>query len=495
MARLPMRVVRPAAAVLSALCILLPATAFAGPVGAAGGRAARSGQEGWRILERVRRLAMASSVESGDAQRSAAREAVVTELEKLGWTARIVALGSEEGESGSARVMAVVAEKGTPGGDVVALGCRLPGGEGESASSHAASGAAVLFEVARLLETATPLRLWRLVFVEGGGSANGVSALRREAVRMGREKIVGFVSVERVGRSSPLVAIPFPEAGSRRPRSSPMGLYENLRGAAQAEGGGALFLGDSGSETMFQITSRLFGVGFPSLATPFSEERVPALLLTDASPSSTPEREGSGRGTELEPDRLAFTATLLRTFLLRVDAAPPVRAPDDVIAWNGRKIREDDARNLLLVVAILAAARMISFRRERRSTAVELAQLAASLLFAAGVIVPAIETPITAIFLLGAATVVAALVPPGRVTGLFLVLMCFAIPLARLIFYLEVQTGGSGAFPNGNLATLIHDPALALVVAGLAGSTIAGAYLRYPAKGSGRSAEKTKTEA
>ncbi len=468
------RLVRSAIAFLLALLLAVVSLA-AGPPAASGRGRGRS-QEGWKILERIRRLASSAPADAGGSEAVQNRDALVAELERLGWTTKVVEVGPDEARAGTGRLAAVIAEKGVAANGFAELVARLPIGEGSEAGPHACSGAAVLLDVAARLQASVPRRAWRLGFFESEGA--GLETARREAARNIRDRASAVVAVEHVGRRPPLVAIPFPASEPAIDRASPLGVFENLRGAALAEGG-QVFLGDPGREIIFTIASRVSGVRTSSLALPFAEAGSPAILLTDTAPSDMVERDGS-RGAELDPDRLAQTAAILESFLVRVDQAPPSRSKDDVVVWNDRSLREDQFRNVLLIAAILAAARLVSYRRERRSQATELAQLSAALLFAAGVVVPAIEKPIPTAFLLAPAVVATALLPPGRILSLLAILATLVAPLARLAFYFEVEAASSGVFPAGSTLSLLREPPWALVAAGLLASAVGAAFLRHP---------------
>jgi hypothetical protein len=152
--------------------------------------------------------------------------------------------------------------------------------------------------------------------------------------------------------------------------------------------------------------------------------------------------------------------------------------PDETVHLSGHRVNLRDLRNGMLVLLLLSVVRLLLHRRRRPSNLVEGARLASVILFASGVAVTTVETPVGGVFLYGLATALVLLLPPGRFWALALELGALVVPLARLAFYLEVQVGGSGAFQNGTAANLARQPALALVGSGLLCATIATKYLR-----------------
>jgi hypothetical protein len=467
--------------------VLLTATAAAANEAAVpmhdvpgGGATTERVQEGWKIFERARRLASGSANAPGSSESIRDREALVSDLERWGWATRVFVPASAAGSDGGPEA-AVVAEKGVPGGELFVLSARLPYGSGREGALRAWGGAAVLVDVASRLGSRTPRHAWRLVLFEGR-SRGSVVAARREAVRSRGDRIGAFVSVERVGRPLlPLVAIPFPDPDGAPGRASVRGCWEHLSGAGRSEGV-QLFLGDPGREMVFSVASRLFGVEPGSLAIEFAKEGHPSLLLTDAAPSELDRREE--RRGELDPESLASTSALLSAFLLRIDLAPPLPAEDRFVVWFDRKVDREAARNLLLVLTLLASVRVLSYRRGRTSPAVETVQLSAAALFAVGAAGFAIERPIPAVVLLGPLLVVAALLPPGRLLTWLAEIMVAAAPLAWIVFYFEVEAGGSGVFPARSGLALLRDPGLAALVAGLTGATVAAFFLRRPKRSS-----------
>lgn len=463
---------------LFALLVALPALAAAAPARPV---SPVRPQEGWKILERVRRLATGAPRDAADPELSIRREALIAELERFGWSTRVENVLREEPGSGSASLGAIVAEKGIPGAEVAVLVASLPIGKEEGGGVRGASGAGILLEVAARLEAQIPRRQWRLVFVEMLGDDPAVA--RREAARTRNERISGVVAVERLGRSTPFEAIPFPEPGRGGERSSPSGVIDHLAGAARSIGT-EIFVGDSGREAVFVVASRLVGVTAPSLARPFAEERAPAVLVTDAAPSDPVGwDEESARRAEIEPQRLAEAAALLEAFLVRMDSAPPPRRPDESARFGERDLQEDAARNLVLLAALLAAGRLVSYRRGRRGPAAEFAQALSALFVAAGLAMLAFEAPVPALVLAGGSALVVALLPPGRFLVLLLAFAVLAVPSLRLLFYLEVEAGGSGVFPVASGLRLLREPSLSIYAAGLLGATLAAAWLRRGGKG------------
>jgi len=152
------------------------------------------------------------------------------------------------------------------------LAAPIPVGGNRSVTAHSVSGATILLDIARRLETWSPRHRVRLVFFEA--DRDDPESVRRAARKAKAERVAALLAVENLGRRAPLVAIPFTAPGRTASRASTLGLFGHLRGAA-TPGEFEVFAGDAGREGIFLVASRMFGTDVRIGRPPLREEGIP----------------------------------------------------------------------------------------------------------------------------------------------------------------------------------------------------------------------------